>query len=596
MTAARFKSKDDYFSKRSDLARRVIESEPQKHPKKGVFTSVPVSLVNDLFCRTTDSFEIEGRGHFTAGEYSLDEALLKHLSGDETVKVNPLSHNGETVWNVVRFVLSDTMDHPFTKAKQFADELQSHDIRSLIEVTEGGKGDYHLWIFHEEPVDGQALADALVRLGRKLFGQLLETAPSRDKEVYIPLPLQGDSLLFQHRVFVNGVGKMIKDQSSVLKTAPLNPPHVIEAFISSIAAGKPDMALPDESRIPPEAKKHDMMTEKAHIDEKIALLPSLKAAQKPEVVQKAEVRPVKPIPKEATAVPSRIRVLVCKVMKTEYGIDADSVLRVMMPDDMTAVPGAAPVIGTVCDNGRTIPVLDAGHILEEKKSEFSPRSRILIIQGNHGYAALLVDGANGIIHASAVRENTRPNTVVSYSAEIDGPGGTVPCIDPELLVSFIGSSTGTKELSAGRPDARFVVFSVNGLRCGFSTEIVREIVVPEAVQTRSKTDADQQRVMQYGKTYIPIIDVCKHLNGPPPGSAGGLANGTGTRRRVIIVKAINRFVGAAVDSIESVRTITADTVDPAPAALMDRTPIVGFVRGTGTLSPAFVILDPDRMV
>ncbi len=236
MSAARFKSKDDYFGKRSGLAERVLATKsPKPARKRGVESSIPAALLRVHFCKTVDRFEIEGRGRYRKGEYPLDDALRNHLDGDVTVLVNPLSGAGETAFSVARFDLSGGMDLPFSKARQFADELQVYGVPSLVEVAEGGKGHYHVWIFHEEPVPSWPFSEALIRLGQRLFGVCLETVPSVRGDEYIALPLQGESMLLQRRVFVNAVGKMIKDQGHVLQSIEYCPRNTAESFMTAVA-------------------------------------------------------------------------------------------------------------------------------------------------------------------------------------------------------------------------------------------------------------------------------------------------------------------------------------------------------------------------
>lgn len=240
MSAGRFKSKDDYFTRKSGLAERVISIKPQKVRRRSVESSVPATLLRVHFCKTVDEFEIEGKGRFMKGEYPLDDAIASHLDGDMTVLVNPLSHSGETAFTVVRFDLSEEMDHPFSCARRFADELGAFSIPCLIEVTEGGKGHYHLWIFHEEPVPAWQFSEALMKLGGSLFNMMLETIPSVRGDEFMPLPLQGESMLLQRRVFVNAVGKMIRDQANVLRTLEYCPRRTSSAFIEHMSrtAGK----------------------------------------------------------------------------------------------------------------------------------------------------------------------------------------------------------------------------------------------------------------------------------------------------------------------------------------------------------------------
>ena len=58
MSVGRFKSKDDYFSRKSGFAERIIQAKPQKFRKKAIESTIPITLLRVHFCKTVDSFEI----------------------------------------------------------------------------------------------------------------------------------------------------------------------------------------------------------------------------------------------------------------------------------------------------------------------------------------------------------------------------------------------------------------------------------------------------------------------------------------------------------------------------------------------------------
>ncbi len=52
-----------------------------------------------------------------------------------------------------------------------------------VEVTNGGKCRYHMWIFHNEHVLVKRANMAFVRLGRELFNFALENVPFSDNRM-----------------------------------------------------------------------------------------------------------------------------------------------------------------------------------------------------------------------------------------------------------------------------------------------------------------------------------------------------------------------------------------------------------------------------
>ncbi len=218
MSAARFKSRDDYFSKQSGLTKKVIKVKPKKSRKQPkIADSLPPLLFVSVFCQSSDRFEIDGEGRYTKADYDLSRAVQRHLDGEITLLVDPISDLGKTLWITVSFDLSDTMQHPFAKLNEYAKAMNDFNMPTCTEVTDGGKGHYRLWIFFENPIDVNKSSDSLKKLGMKLFGTAPVVFPDNGGITYSPMPLQGEMLLLQRGVYVNNVGKMIRNQTHVLE-------------------------------------------------------------------------------------------------------------------------------------------------------------------------------------------------------------------------------------------------------------------------------------------------------------------------------------------------------------------------------------------
>ncbi len=192
---------------------RMNNSRKKSHGKS---THIPPTLLRLLFFVTGEHFKVDDGSPFQRGEHPIDELIERHLSGDSSLSVNPLSKSGETAWHVVKFSLADDIQHPFSKARTFVDELAAWNISAVIEVAEGGKGHYHVWIFHEAPIPAAPFSQALRGFGKEKTGIDLAVVPDDEFSDYFPLPLQGELSLMQRCVFVNTVGKMVKDQRGLL--------------------------------------------------------------------------------------------------------------------------------------------------------------------------------------------------------------------------------------------------------------------------------------------------------------------------------------------------------------------------------------------
>ena len=82
MSAPRFKSKDDYFSRRSNLTEKIIQQKQPEKRKRSAHAVVPVSIMEDIFCCTVESYEIEGEGRFERSRQPLEDAIARHLDGE----------------------------------------------------------------------------------------------------------------------------------------------------------------------------------------------------------------------------------------------------------------------------------------------------------------------------------------------------------------------------------------------------------------------------------------------------------------------------------------------------------------------------------
>lgn len=155
-----------------------------------------------------------------------DEIILKHLKGQETIGIYPMT-NDQTCY----FLAFDFDEESFkSDVLKFSLICSSYDIDHLVEISRSGKG-AHLWMFFENDV----LAKDARKLGRFLLTKTMMTSglksfksfdrmfPSQDcieKEGIgnlIALPLQGKSGMKGTTLFVDQELKPFANQYQVLK-------------------------------------------------------------------------------------------------------------------------------------------------------------------------------------------------------------------------------------------------------------------------------------------------------------------------------------------------------------------------------------------
>ncbi|MCE5250671.1 chemotaxis protein CheW [bacterium] len=591
MTPGRFKSRDDYFTKRSDLARTIIEKKPQKKHKGASESSIPADIMIDVFCRTVDTFEIEGEGRFERTEISLDEAVAQHCAGDITVRVNPLSKSGKTSWSVVKFILSDQLDHPFTKAKQFAGELQGKNIPSLIEVTEGGKGEYHLWIFYTEPVDGRSAAHALGTFGRNIFGFGLDTAPAESGDVFVALPLQGESLLFQRRVFVNAVGKMIKDQPAALLNIERTPRETFDAFIKEMSgtAGITPAAVKQtvpETRIEKKSPAQEIIAEKT-VKPEIIAVPAEK--EKPREREKPA-----PAPKTAVTRPSfpqtgTMKILMFQAGKESYGIAADEL------DSITDSSGISPVSSETAYPGgishitdKNLPVFDMGVLLGSGKLAITPQSRILVLKGANTRTGLLVSSVSRFLSAT-VSENAQSSgkePILGHAVEIDGGTEPLYCVNTKYFSDIAAGTAEKADTRESRDDRRYVIAVVDDVYYGFPADTVKEILHSSLLPGMQGTDKLPANVLRYGETVIHLVDIAKK-----PGSRAAKRPREPLKERIIVLTGKNRITGTRVDSVIGIRVLPHGTITSAT----EQPPVAGYAPLQDT-NRIVMVVDTEKIV
>ncbi len=566
---ARFKSGGDYFEKKSGLTKKVLKLErgtpvPKRKKRTG---HVGSAIMKARFCVTVERYRFEDSGDmYTLGVdgFDLDGALDGHLSGEVTMAVDPLSADDLTCWHMIEFDIGAGIDQPFSKAKVCAEKLDSLNIATILEVGQGGKGHYRLWMFHEEAVGAGPVTGALAKVLSTLIGEPVAVYPDPGGQAeFVTLPLQGESVLLQRGVFVNSVGKKIKDQHEHLESIETVKSASLHALIEDRDAGrKTESARPDEdeavpAEISPDAEappeKAETKPETPEIPEETSETsadtspaPSTPAAEESPYQPGTRLPGLKesgmPLPIDA---PDTL--VVFKLGGGSFGIDASVVRRIGAVSDVEPLPvssetcmGSMRCGDSACSVHFGRPVFG----LPRDGGDAAP-GNVIVMTGEDGTVfGLAVDRVVEILRiprSSAYETSSGDTPMVSGFLVLPGDGGRIGMAE-SLHVS---RACMEREERPGRefsPDEVFLLFSRAGTLLAFPVTDVEEVGV------LSSADEGRTEIDFHGRT-IPHLDI-PALFGPdatPPRSGNG--GGRNRPRRMIVGKRADGMYSVAADTI-----------------------------------------------
>ncbi len=90
--------------------------------------------------------------------------------------------------------------------------------------------------------------------------------------------------------------------------------------------------------------------------------------------------------------------VVFRLGEASYGIDISRVKKVVRMREITPCAREGTVLcGIVNIKGRTIPVYDIAQLLESHRAKTTPKSRIIVTEGEGGAAAFVVDAVTSVV-------------------------------------------------------------------------------------------------------------------------------------------------------------------------------------------------------
>lgn len=592
MSAARFKAKDEYFIQKSDLTRKVLQSRQKKTRKKTVETTLPVSLFRNVFCRSAERFEVVGEGIFSVANDDFDDALSRHIEGDSSVKVMMHDASGMTLASTVLFDLSETMDQPFSKALDMANGLQKYEISTLMEVGEEGKGHYRLWLFYKTPVHASAAASALESFCRTTVGAECTVAPSGLKDELILLPLQGETALLQRGVFVNSVGKMIKDQRGVLETMERCPASAIQRLIDDMTSetsirtisavpitkseNEKAARIPESSTTPVTAASSvEEPVEKAEIEtavlsENIAEIKSQSIESPEEIAEKKPSIPPVAAEKKKNSIAIG-RFFHCSAGKLRFAIPFESVEKIHLANMLAQVPYLkSPLIGIVRDDIGIIPVISACRMMGDNDSRSSTDQRLVVIRNGQSRIALAVTSIQGPV----AHEEYDSDPKQYQKNHIVHDGGDMPILDTGLIVDDYSL------LAGGTHEHDIMMMKRRGVVYGIYAETIKEIVTAPRGGKRD--------ILYNGKKlrWQPLEDIFEHVRPKPVDISEGA--------RIIISESNSEVSALGIDATTGISKVHAENVCLFPPKARTASPVAGFVYG-GSYNQPVVLIDGQNL-
>jgi purine-binding chemotaxis protein CheW len=110
-------------------------------------------------------------------------------------------------------------------------------------------------------------------------------------------------------------------------------------------------------------------------------------------------------------------------------------------------------------------------------------------------------------------------------------------------------------MTASRPDRQLVLFTLHGEQYAFPIAAVREIIRYTAPSATAAATGLITGLINLRGTVLPIVDLSPRL-----GRQLEIDKGT----RILVVEVANGWLGVIVDSVDGVREIPADTIEPLP--------------------------------
>ena len=252
------------------------------------------------------------------------------------------------------------------------------------------------------------------------------------------------------------------------------------------------------------------------------------------------------------------RFVTCWIHGEEYTVPADTIKRILELSELIPLPESdTSLVGIVHDRERGIPVIDPAIVLKGKKTEISPKSRIILLQTETRITGIVVEKTSGIGLAVPVTETASvKKPFVDGLVKLENANDLMPVVDVVALVD-----EGEKVFSQRpepqriREDGRFVIVTAGDVWCAFPTANVKEILRWTMMPGINKSRALPHQVITYDDRVIPLYDLRIILGTEERSNAM-----TGKPTRIIILKSGESVIGVRVDSVEGIRRISGGDI------------------------------------
>ena len=283
----------------------------------------------------------------------------------------------------------------------------------------------------------------------------------------------------------------------------------------------------------------------------------------------------------------------------EFALPAAAVDRIApMPAEIAPLPDADEVvIGNAAFGDAVLPLLSLRALLALPKSGQIARPRVVVVHIGDDRVGLMVDAMRGIVQVADGQIDPLPKAMrrgqaearISAICRLDQGERLVSILAADLLLRDDVTATMMADAHAEADRAapvaaveteQFLIFQIGSDQFGIPVEAVDEVsLLPGTLARLPNAPAFVMGAMNLRGQVIPVIDQAVRF---------GAQSGTGSRRRVIVVRVGEVQAGFVVDAIAHI--VRVDTADVRPAPDLGNSETRVFERVIGLAGEGRVIL------
>ncbi|WP_380872427.1 chemotaxis protein CheW [Sphingomonas sp. DBB INV C78] len=302
----------------------------------------------------------------------------------------------------------------------------------------------------------------------------------------------------------------------------------------------------------------------------------------------------------------RLSLVTFAIGRQLFGLPANSVDEVLhYPSAIAVMPRSdAVVLGSFEVRGELLPLLSLPALLGLPAAATSRRSRVVVTRIGGHWIGLAVDAMEAIARVSDDDVDPVPIVLTRGDAEAViqaicriGDGRLVSVLAPAHLVrgditaQLLLGGAAERSRSPNGPSQtweQFLLFRVGEGEFGLPIKAIEEVAnLPAKLARLPKSPDFVLGVMNLRGHAVPIIEQSRRF---------GTAAASGSKQRVLIVRAGEYRVGFLVDAASEVRRLAPSALHPAPELGVDETRVFERVVAGGVDAGIVLIVSPRELL